>query len=180
MLLAVNIWRIYVNLWGKVYTPPISKRLSEFQGLFYVDATLAGATQLYFLIHISIAFVLIFNIFWRKRLIWFALIGIWTISHLCLLHIYPLGVNLWVVESQGESIEKESAFLENHIQATRKAFDLDSIEEKKYEKGLATLDTINRNQEVKQNIQFWIEGFFITSFVMRKSNGIMIFIHLLM
>jgi len=155
MLLATNIWRIYVNLWGKVYTPPISKRLSEFKGLFFVDSALAGATQLYLLIHIIIGTILIFNLFWRKRIIWYALIGIWAFSQLSLLYIYPIGVNLWVVESQGESIEKESAFLTQHILATRRAFDLDGIEEKEYKKGLATLDTINRNEEVKNNIQFW-------------------------
>jgi len=155
MLLVVNIWRINVYVWGKVYKPPISKRLSELHGLFYVDVALAGATQFYFGILLIIIVALILNLFWRKRLLWYTAIGVWVMSYLCLIHVYPLGVNLWAVDSQGESLEKESVYLEQHIQDTRKAFDLDRIKTQSYEKGFATLDTINRNEDVKKNIQFW-------------------------
>ena len=47
LLLVVAGWRSYVNLWGKVYSSPLTQELSSLHGLFYTDAHLEGATKLY-------------------------------------------------------------------------------------------------------------------------------------
>lgn len=155
MLLVVAIWRGYVNLWGKVYTPSLSRRLSEFHGLFYADDMLVGATHLYSIILLSIGVVVVFNLFWRKRIIWFALIVLSILSYLCMLHLYPIGVNFLAVRTAGDAESVELPYLARHIQNTREAFDLNTILEKEFNKGLVSLDTIEQNQEVKNNIQFW-------------------------
>ncbi len=155
MLIAIGIWRSYINLWGKVFKPSLSSRFSEFHGLFYADSMLAGATQVYGIILLSIAVVVLLNLFWRKRILWYTAIAISVVSFLCVLHLYPIGVNFWAVRTAGDAVEVEKDFLSKHIRDTRSAFDLNAINEKKYKKGLATLDTIERNAEIKQNIQFW-------------------------
>ena len=155
LLLAVAIWRGYVNLWGKVYTPSLSERLSEYHGLFYADNMLAGATHVYSIILIIIGVVVFFNLYWRKRIIWYALIVITIISYLGLIQLYPLGVNLWAVRSAGDAEQVELPFLGSHIEDTRNAFDINTIIEKDFEKGLTEIELIEQNPEVKHNIQFW-------------------------
>ena len=155
MLLGAGIWRVYVNLWTRVYTPSPSTRFSEFHGLFYADSKLTGATQVYSIILIIIGVVVLLNLFWRKRLLWYAAIAVSVVSYLCLIHLYPLGVNFWKVRSVGQAYPVEANYLAKHIQNTREAFDLDTIKVEKFEKGLATLDTVLRNDDVRNNIQFW-------------------------
>lgn len=155
MLLGTSIWRSYVNLWSKVYKPSLSESFADYHGLFYADSILAGATRLYCIILLIIGVVIIFNIFWRKRLFWYASLGFSVISFICLIHIYPIAVNFWKVGTAAEAFPVEKDYLTQHIQDTRKAFDLDTINEYKYEKGLTTLDTIEQNADVKKNIQFW-------------------------
>ncbi len=155
ILLAVAIWRGYVNLWGKVYTPSLSDRLSAYHGLFYADSKLAGSTHVYSIVLIIIGVVVIFNLFWRKRKIWYALIVISLISYLCLIQIYPIGIHWYTVRTAGDAEEPELEFLASHIKDTRKAFDINNISEKDFDKGLTTIDLIEENPEVKKNIQFW-------------------------
>ncbi|MDE0088220.1 MAG: UPF0182 family protein [Candidatus Poribacteria bacterium] len=155
MLLAIAIWRGYVNLWSKVYTPSLSYRFSEFHGIFYADRMLAGATQVYCVILLFVGIVVLFNLFWRKRPLWYAAIGISIISYLCLLYLYPIGVNLWAVRTAGDAEDVELKYLSEHIRDTRIAFDLQTIKEKVYTKRLAQLDDILQNEDVMYNLQFW-------------------------
>ncbi len=155
MLLAVGIWAGQVHLWSKLYTPSLSRRLSEYHGFFYGDSILAGATQIYFVILLAIGVVIIFNLFWRRRIIWYASIAILLVGHVCLLHLYPMVINWWTVRTAGNAVKVEEDFLKQHIQDTRTAYDLNVIKTERYEKGLATLDMIERNEEIKHNIQFW-------------------------
>ena len=155
MLLGTGIWRSYVNLYNKVYTPSLSNRFSEFTGLFYADGKLTGATTIYCLILLGIGVLIIFNIFWRRRILWYSALFISFVSYICLIHLYPLGANFWAVRSAGDAEGVELAYLRQHIIDTRKAFDLDTIKEKKFNKGLASLDIIESNPEIKENIQFW-------------------------
>lgn len=155
MLLAVAIWRGYVNLWGKVYTPSLSRRFSEFYGLFYADWMHVGATRIYSIILIMIGIVVIFNLFWRRRIIWYILIAISMLSYICLIHFYPHVVNFLAVRTAGEAESVELKYLRSHIKDTRDAFDLNTIHELEFNKGLVTLDTIKENPDVMHNIQFW-------------------------
>ncbi len=155
MLLGTGIWRSYVNLWSKVYTPSLSKRFIEYHGLFFADNILAMSTRIYCLILLGIGTVIIFNIFWRKRILWYASLGISLASYVLLIYFYPMAANFWEVRATQDAIEVESDFLKEHIADTRKAFDLIDITSVRYEKGMTTLDTIERNPEIKENIQFW-------------------------
>ncbi len=155
MLLAAGIWTGQVHLWSKLYKPSLSRRLSEYHGWFYADSMLAGATQIYFVILLAIGVVLIFNLFWRRRIIWYASIAILLVGHVGLLHVYPMVINYWTVRTAGNAINVEKDFLKKHIQDTRTAYDLNLIKTESYKKGLTTLDSIERNEEVKDNIQFW-------------------------
>ncbi len=155
MLLAIAIWRGYVNLWSKVYSPSSSSRLSEFYGMFYSDSMLEGATHVYCFILLFIGVVVLFNLFWRKRPLWYASIAISLISYLCLIHLYPIGVNFWKIRSEGQAYPVEKLFLAQHIKDTRKAFDLDTIDNEKYETIPATYETMNITENVGSNIQFW-------------------------
>lgn len=155
MLLAAGIWTGQVHLWSKLYKPSLSRRLSEYHGFFYADSMLAGATQIYFVILLAVGVVIIFNLFWRRRIIWYASIAILLVGHVGLLHIYPMVINWWTVRTAGHAVKVEEAFLEQHIQDTRTAYDLNVIKTERYEKGLATLEKIERNEEIKHNIQFW-------------------------
>ena len=153
MLLATEIWRSFVNLWNKVYTTPLSEGLTRVHGLFHVDVQFEGATRLYCGILLGVGVAVLLNLFWRKRLLWYATAGVWFVGYVVLIHVYPLAVYWWDVRPNPSA--KEAPHIAMHIEHTRSAFDLDSIIETDYEKGEATLEKINRNEEVKANIQLW-------------------------
>ena len=153
LLLVVAGWRSYVNLWGKVYTSPLTQELSSLHGLFYVDAHLEGATKLYCGVLVGIAVAVVLNLFWRRRLLWYTTLAVWGLSYVLLIHAYPLGVHLW--EARINVIDKEARYLKRHIDETQHAFELETIETREWEKKAATLDMITENEAVKNNIQLW-------------------------
>ncbi|MCG9128246.1 UPF0182 family protein [Candidatus Poribacteria bacterium] len=155
MLLGTGIWRSFVNLWNKVYTPSLSDTFSGFTGLFYADEKLAGGTYIYCLILLFIGVVVVLNIFWRKRILWYSALFISVTSYICLIHLYPLGSNFWGIRLAGDAEGVELVYLRQHIIDTRKAFDLDTIKEEKFNKGLISLEKVRNNPEIKENIQFW-------------------------
>ncbi len=153
LLLLISGWRSYVHLWNKVYTSPLTQELSSLHGLFYVDFHLEGATRIYCGVLLGIALAVVFNMFWRKRLLWYATLGVWGLSYLLLIHIYPLGLHLW--DARINVLDKEEPYLQRHIEETRRAFELETIRTEERVKGLATLDMITENEEIKKNIQIW-------------------------
>ena len=153
LLLIVAGWRSYAHLWNKVYTKPLTNGLRTLHGLFYVDFHLASATKVYCGVLIGIAVVIVVNIFWRKRLLWYVTVAVWGLSYVLLIHVYPLGIH--VVRMRVEPFLKEGRYLQRHIKETRRAFDLDKIVRVDRELGIATLEMITENAEVKKNIQIW-------------------------
>ena len=153
LLLIVAGWRSYAHLWNKVYTKPLTNGLRTLHGLFYVDFHLASATKVYCGVLIGIAVVIVVNIFWRKRLLWYVTVAVWGLSYVLLIHVYPLGLH--VVRMRVEPFLKEGRYLQRHIKETRRAFDLDKIVRVDRELGIATLEMITENAEVKKNIQIW-------------------------
>lgn len=155
LLLLVNGWGSYVDLWGKVYKRPLSEGMTSLHGLFYTDARLEGATQIYCGVLIGIAIVIVFNIFWRRRLLWYVTTAVWGLSYVLLLHIYPLGVYVW--QLRVDAYDKEAVYLQRHIEETRRAFELDTLQTVMWEpaKGPATLEMLTKNPEIKNNIQLW-------------------------
>ena len=153
LLLIVAGWRSHAYLWNKVYTKPLTNGLRTLHGLFYVDFHLASATKIYCGVLIGIAVVIVVNIFWRKRLLWYVTVAVWGLSYALLIHVYPLGLH--VVRMRVEPFLKEGRYLQRHIKETRRAFDLDKIVRVDRELGIATLEMITENAEVKKNIQIW-------------------------
>jgi uncharacterized membrane protein (UPF0182 family) len=153
LLLIVAGWRSHAYLWNKVYTKPLTNGLRTLHGLFYVDFHLASATKIYCGVLIGIAVVIVVNIFWRKRLLWYVTVAMWGLSYVLLIHVYPLGLH--VVRMRVEPFLKEGRYLQRHIKETRRAFDLDKIVRVDRELGIATLEMITENAEVKKNIQIW-------------------------
>ena len=153
LLLIVAGWRSHAYLWNKVYTKPLTNGLRTLHGLFYVDFHLASATKIYCGVLIGIAVVIVVNIFWRKRLLWYVTVAVWGLSYVLLIHVYPLGLH--VVRMRVEPFLKEGRYLQRHIKETRRAFDLDKIVRVDRELGIATLEMITENAEVKKNIQIW-------------------------
>jgi len=153
LLLIVGGWRSYVHLWNKVYTKPLTNGLRTLHGLFYVDFHLASATQIYCGVLIGIAVVIVINIFWRKRLLWYVTVATWGLSYALLIHVYPLALH--VARMRVEPFLKEGRYLQRHIEETRRAFDLDEIVRVDREPGTATLEMITENAEVRKNIQIW-------------------------
>ena len=155
LLLLVSGWRSYANLWDKVYKRPLTQEISSLHGLFYVDFHLAGATKIYCGVLIGIAVVIVFNIFSRRRLLWYATAVVWALSYVLLIHVYPLGIYLW--DARIDVISKEEPYLAQHIKDTRRAFELDTIKTMPYEQTEkpATLEMITKNAAIKENIQIW-------------------------
>ena len=155
LLLIVSGWRSYVDLWDRVYKTPLTYEISSLHGLFYVDFYRAGATQVYCGVLIGIAIVIVLNILWRRRLLWYVTAGVWGLSYILLLHVYPIGVYLW--DARIDIIVKEEPYLTQHIKDTQHAFELDTIKTVTYEQREepATLEVITENEEVKKSIQIW-------------------------
>ena len=155
LLLIVSGWRSYVDLWGRVYKTPLTYEISSLHGLFYVDFYRAGATQVYCGVLIGIAIVIALNILWRRRLLWYVTVGVWGLSYILLLHVYPIGVYLW--DARIDIIVKEEPYLTQHIKDTQHAFELDTIKTVTYEQREepATLEVITDNEAVKKSIQIW-------------------------
>ena len=153
LLLLVAGWRSFVNLWDKVYTKPLTEGLQTLHGMFYVDFHLAGATKIYSGVLIGVAVVIMFNLFWRRRLLWYVTAGVWGLSYVFLIHVYPLGLH--VARMRVEAIIREKPHLQKHIEETRRAFELDTIRTVDFEPGPATLEMITENEAIKKNIQIW-------------------------
>jgi uncharacterized membrane protein (UPF0182 family) len=80
--------------------------------------------------------------------------GIILAVWLLVLVIVPGGFQQLVVEPNEISMEKP--YISNNIELTRKAFDLDNIEEKQYPmEGSFTRQTVEDNQSVFSNIRLW-------------------------
>ena len=153
LLLIVSGWKSHVDLWGKVYTRPLTEGLRSLHGMFYVDFHLASATKLYCGVLLGIGIVIVLNLFWRRRLLWYVTAAVWGLGYVLLIHIYPLGLH--VARMRVEPITREEPYLQKHIEETRHAFELDTINRVDFEPGPATLEMITENPAIKKNIQIW-------------------------
>ena len=153
LLLIVAGWRSFANLWDKVYTRPLTTGFETLHGLFYVDFHRASATKIYCGVLIGIAVVILLNLLWRRRLLWYVTAAVWGLSYVLLIHVYPLGLH--VARMRVEAIIREKPYLQKHIEETRRAFELDTIKRVDFEPGPATLEMITENEAIKKNIQIW-------------------------
>ena len=158
MLLAVSLWRSQISIWGILYRSRVPLGIGHkirriVDGLGYIDNKLIDAYHIYMVCVVVAGITILINLFWRKRVVWYLLIIVWGLSYLLLVQIYPLFV--YLVQVRPNPLTAEKPFLTDHIRSTRSAFALDRIEERDQIRGAATLESINRNTEVKENIQLW-------------------------
>ncbi len=153
MLLAADIWRNRINIWNVLFTTKTPWGFGRVSGMGYVDDKLIGAYKLYTVCLIVIGILILLNLLWRNRRIWYWTIAAWGASYLILIQIYPLFVH--GTQVRPNPLTAEVPFLDGHIDSTRRAFGLDGIEKKDHIQGAATFEMIDRNLEVKENIQLW-------------------------
>ncbi|MBI1922628.1 UPF0182 family protein [Candidatus Poribacteria bacterium] len=155
MLLGVSLWRSQINIWNLLYAARSPWGLGRVDGMGYIDSHLIGAYQIYRLCVGLIGVVILINLFWQKRTVWYSAIVMWGASYLILIQIYPVVLH-WT-KVRPNPLSAETPFLKQHIESTRQAFGLDKdhLEKRDQIKGAATLEMINRNLEVKENIQLW-------------------------
>ena len=152
MLLIVSVWRSQINIWDTLYTSRTPWGVGHVDGLGYVDDHLITATHIYMFCIALVGVVVLINMFWRKRQVWYTAVALWGLSYLLLIQISPL---VYYGMRVRPNKYVEAPFVGSHIGATRRAFGLEDIDERDQIKGAATLDTINRNPEIKENIQLW-------------------------
>ncbi len=155
ILLVVEVWRSHVHLWSKVYTKSATPTLSHLFGLFYMDAQLELSTLIYCAILLGIGVLLLVNLFWRRRLLWYGALVVWCVGYLSLIHVFPRAIHFANVQSH--DFIPEEQHLQTHIDSTRSAFDLNDIIQRNYTAGPATLELVNneKNREVLENVQLW-------------------------
>ena len=152
-LLGVSLCRSQVNIWNVLYTRRTPWGLGRVDGMGYVDQALIGATQIYMVCIAGIGALVLINMFWRKRLVLYSALAIWGLSYLVLIQVYPMFVH-WT-EVRPNRASAEVSFLKSHIESTRQAFQLDRIVESDHVQGAATVEMIQRNPEIRENIQLW-------------------------
>jgi uncharacterized membrane protein (UPF0182 family) len=104
-----------------------------------------------------IAAALVYNIWWRRRLLPAAAVGVWVAALVVLLGIWPaLTQSLVVSPNQGS---KEEPYIARNIAATRAAYNLDVIKETAFPlKGDLTAAKLAANQTTVRNIRLWDPG----------------------
>ena len=153
MLLGASLWRGQTSIWNVLYTSRTPWGLGRVAGMGYVDNALIGATHIYMLCLIGVGVVVVVNMFWRKRMVWYSAFAIWGLSYLLLIQVYPVFVYWTEVRTGRETAE--APFLKSHIESTRRAFGLNQIEERDQIRGVASIEMVRRNIEVKENVQLW-------------------------
>ncbi|MCZ6777125.1 MAG: UPF0182 family protein [Ignavibacteria bacterium] len=153
MLLGISLCRSQINIWNVLYTSRTPWGFGYIDGIGYVDDILIRTYKIYMFSCALIGVALLINVFWRKRMVWYSAVAVWGLSYLVLIQVYPLFVHVTAVAPNQGS--KEEDFIRTHIASTRQAFELDQIKKLDTIRGDATLEIINRNRDVRQNIQLW-------------------------
>ena len=107
-----------------------------------------------FFASIGLAVATLLNIFIRKFITLVTIIVGYFLLYFVILIILPTIVQkFWVEPSE---LERETPYLKNNIEFTRKAFQLDKIEEKQYPALTdLTMADISRDQDTINNIRLW-------------------------
>jgi uncharacterized membrane protein (UPF0182 family) len=147
---AAWAWGYYLDRYDLMYST---------QGVVYgVGYTAYHVTRIclwiMFLASIGLAIVTLLNIFLRKFGTLVVIVAGYFVLYFVLLIVLPgLVQKFWVEPSE---LERETPYLKNNIDFTRKAFQLDKIDEKQYPALTdLTLDDISRDQETIDNIRLW-------------------------
>jgi uncharacterized protein len=147
---AAWAWGFYLDRYELMYST---------QGVVYgVGYTAYHVTRIclwvMFLASIALAVATVLNIFLRRFIALVAVVAGYFLLYFIVLIILPAAVQKFWVEP-GE-LELETPYLAHNIEFTRKAFQLDRIEEKQYPALTdLTLNDISRDQDTIDNIRLW-------------------------
>jgi len=125
-------------------------------GVGYADAMARIPVQK-ILMYIAIISAVLFLIsIFTRRTTWLGIGGVALFIAVAFIggFIYPWAVQKFQVEPQ--EFDKEKKFIDYNIKYTRKAYNLDKIDEKPYQgTGDLTLEDITQNKAIMQNIRLW-------------------------
>ncbi len=150
---------IFFGIWAWGYFLDRYELMYSTQGIVYgVGYTAYHTTRIslwiMFFASIGLAIATLMNVFLRKFVTLVGIVGGYFVLYFIVLIILPAVIQqYWVVPSE---LERESPYLKNNIELTRKAFQLDKVEEKQYPSLTdLTLDNINRDKDTIDNIRLW-------------------------
>lgn len=148
--------------WGRIFAmyellaTETSARHGWVYGVGYADAAARIPVQK-ILMYIAILSAIMFLVsIFVRRITWISIGGVALFIIVSLLGgvMYPWIIQRFKVEPQ--EYDKEKKYIEYNIKYTRKAYDLDKIEEKSYKgSGALTLEDITQNRAIMQNIRLW-------------------------
>lgn len=145
--MAFNLW---INRFELLYSP---RGIVFGAGYTDVFADLLCYNVLMVLCLIQAVIFLVWA--WRKKnTIPVAFLGMIVVTYIVLGHIYPGIVQNYFVSPN--EITKERPYIENNIQYTRKAYNLDRVEEQEFPvSNRLTFSDIQKNANLIQNITLW-------------------------
>ncbi|BAS27691.1 UPF0182 family membrane protein [Limnochorda pilosa] len=154
LLLVVLVLLKAGDYWLSIYELVYSPRGAAF-GAGYTDLVVqANANRLLVALSGLVALGLLINLF-RKGTLWIVagLVGLIGVSLLAG-SVAPGLVQQFLVAPN--ELVRERPYIENHIQMTRLAYDLDGIEERRFDYQPALPEeALARNQSIIQNIRLW-------------------------
>ncbi len=149
ILMAILMWRTFLKIYMLLY----SKRGVVF-GASYTDVNAqVVAYKIYIVILASVALAILFSSITRrwKPILW--ALGAWFVGWIVVVNIYPAVVQQLSVKPS--ELDREIPYIENNIEYTRIAYKLDVVEEKSFEFNTLTLDKIEKNRAIIDNIRLW-------------------------
>ena len=150
-LLAISVWRSQINIWqllnrhfpnSHVYGIGYSQKYGQIPGY-----------RIYMALVIVIALVVLLNMFWRKKALWYVAAATWAISYPLLVWALPFLVLRLRVRPNEQRVERP--FIQHNINGTRRGFALDQVRESHLLRKQAKLATIEAHPETLQNLQLW-------------------------
>ena len=150
---------IFFGIWAWGYYLDRYELMYSRQGVVYgVGYTAYHMTRvslwIMFFASIGLAIATLVNVFLRRFITLVSIVAGYFILYFIVLIILPAVIQAyWVVPSE---LERESSYLANNIDLTRKAFKLDMIEEKSYPALTdLTLSEVQNDKDTIDNIRLW-------------------------
>ena len=150
---------VFFGLWAWGYYLDRYELMYSTQGVVYgVGYTAYHMTRIslwiMFFASIGLAIATLVNVFLRRFITLVSIVAGYFILYFIVLIILPAFIQKYWVEPS--ELERESPYLANNIDLTRKAFKLDVIEEKRYPALTdLTLNEVQRDQDTINNIRLW-------------------------
>lgn len=147
--LLCKIWGYHLSRFGLLY-----QETARLTGISYTaeHANLLALNILGWLVA-AIIVVLVFSLFHKNSLLLLGGLGLWLVASVLLGGVYPNLVQSLVVTPN--EYELEAPYLQNHINLTRQAYDLDQITLKPFYPEETNPNTLNESHPSLANLRLW-------------------------